>query len=298
MAWLAITLHAEADVADALSDALFELGALSVTVDDADAGTPDEAAQFAEPGLEAPRPWPHNVLTVLFDPGTDLQAAVAEASRLCGIPAPEFTVAQVADQDWVRATQSQFEPICVTGNLWIVPSWCSPPDPAAVNIAIDPGLAFGTGSHATTRLVLRWLVRTLQPGQTVLDYGCGSGILAIAASRLGAGEVWGVDIDPQALIAARDNALKNGVAQARFHSPEAAPAKAAQILVANILANPLVVLAPLLAPLCSARIALSGVLEAQAEEVIAAYSPSFHARVADREDGWVLIEGERRSAAP
>jgi len=295
MAWLSITLHADADAAESLADALVEAGALSVTVDDADAGTPDEAAQFAEPGLAAPRPWRHNVLTVLMESDADPAAVLAAAAHACGQAMPQFSVAAVADQDWVRATQAQFEPIRVDEGLWIVPSWCSPPEPAAINIAIDPGLAFGTGSHATTRLVLRWLAHHLEAGQYVLDYGCGSGILAIAAVRLGAGEAWGVDIDPQALIAARDNAAKNGVA-ASFYSPDATPERQADLLVANILANPLVVLAPLLASLCDGRIALSGVLEAQADEVLAAYAPHFSVRICDREDGWVLIEGERGEA--
>jgi ribosomal protein L11 methyltransferase len=297
MAWLAITLQADAEAAESLADALVEAGALSVTVDDADAGTPDEAAQFAEPGLAAPRAWPRNVLTILVAEDADPAAILAEAAQACGQPVPAYRVEPVADQDWVRATQAQFEPIRVTEGLWIVPSWCESPEPEAINIAIDPGLAFGTGSHATTRLVLRWLSSTLRPGQSVLDYGCGSGILAIAAGRLGAGDAWGVDIDPQALIAARDNATKNGVTAA-FFTPEAAPDRPAEILVANILANPLVVLAPLLASRSTGRIALSGVLESQAGEVIAAYAPYFDARKCESEDGWVLIEGERRMANP
>jgi ribosomal protein L11 methyltransferase len=199
----------------------------------------------------------------------------------------------VQDEDWVRKTQAQFEPIRVADGLWIVPSWCTPPDPSALNISIDPGLAFGTGSHPTTSLMLRWLAGRLKGGETVLDYGCGSGILAIVAARLGGRDVVGVDIDPQAVLAAHDNAAKNGVV-ARFFTPDASPEQTAEIVVANILANPLVVLAPLITGRCSHTVALSGILEAQADDVMAAYAAHFNLRVADREEGWVLITGTRR----
>jgi ribosomal protein L11 methyltransferase len=293
MAWLALKLHADASAAEALSDALIEAGALSVTCDDADAGTAAEAAQFGEPGLDVPRVWPRNVLTALVAADADAGAILAEASRICGIAVPASSIAPVEDQDWVRNTQAQFDPIPVADGLWIVPSWCTPPDPSAVNIEIDPGLAFGTGSHPTTLLMLRWLARTLRGGETVLDYGCGSGILAIVAARLGATDVIGIDIDPQAIGAANDNAAKNGV-EARFFLPDASPEQTAEIVVANILANPLVVLAPLISARCGHRVALSGILESQAGEVMDAYSAQFKLEVADREDGWVLITGERK----
>ena len=293
MAWLAIRLQAVADHTEALSDALIEAGALSVTCDDADAGTPAEAPQFGEPGIDAPRVWPRNILTALVPADADVASIIAIAANACGLPLPAYTTTQVEDEDWVRTTQAQFEPIRIADGLWIVPSWCAPPDPAALNIAIDPGLAFGTGSHPTTSLMLRWLARTLKGGETLLDYGCGSGILAIVAARLGARNVAGVDIDPQAVLAANDNAAKNGVA-ARFFTPDASPDRTAEIVVANILANPLVVLAPLITGCCSRLVALSGILEAQADEVIAAYSDHFNLEVASREEGWVLIAGTRR----
>lgn len=293
MAWLAIRLLAGAEHAEALSDALIEAGALSVTCDDADAGTPKEAPQFGEPGIDAPRVWARNILTALVPADADPGSIVSAAADACGLAQPGFSLEPVEDADWVRKTQAQFEPIRVTDKLWIVPSWCAPPDPSALNIAIDPGLAFGTGSHPTTSLMLRWLARTLQGGETVLDYGCGSGILAIVAARLGARDVVGVDIDPQAVLAANDNAAKNGVA-ARFFTPDASPDQTAEIVVANILANPLVVLAPLITRRCGRIVALSGILEAQAEDVIAAYAASFDIGVADREEGWVLVTGVRR----
>jgi ribosomal protein L11 methyltransferase len=292
MAWIALRLHASAEHADALADALIELGALSVTLDDADAGTPDEAAQFAEPGLAAPRAWAHNILTVLLDPHTHAAPLISEAAALCGMPTPEFSVDQVQDQDWVRATQAQFEPICVHQGLWIVPSWCTPPEPTAINISIDPGLAFGTGSHATTRLVLRWLANTISAQQRMLDYGCGSGILAIAAARLGAAQVLGVDIDPQALIAANENALKNQVT-IPFVAPADDPGGRFDVVVANILANPLIVLAPLIESRCLQHLALSGILQDQAKEVMTAYAPWFALKVCGEEDGWVLLAGTR-----
>jgi ribosomal protein L11 methyltransferase len=293
MAWLAISFKAAADVADAVSDALLEAGALSVSCDDADAGTADETAHFAEPGQDPPSAWRQNVLTALVEAGTDPRAVLEAAATDCGIPVPAFSVSLVEDQDWVRKTQLQFEPMRVAKGLWIVPSWCEPPEPDAINIRIDPGLAFGTGSHPTTRLMLRWLARTIIGGESLLDYGCGSGILAITAARLGARDVAGIDIDAQALHAAAVNAASNGV-RARFVSPEIACPEPAEIVVANILANPLIVLAPLLTSLCSHRLALSGILETQYDEVAAAYANVFDLESPDREDGWVLITGSRR----
>ena len=293
MAWLAIKLHAESEAAEALSDALLEAGAVSVSFDDADAGTPEEAAQFAEPGQAPPRAWQRNLLTALVAIGERPADIVAKAARECGLAIPPFSVSEVEDEDWVRSTQAQFEPIQVTDRLWIVPSWRSPPDPKALNISIDPGLAFGTGSHPTTRLVMRWLSRTLVPGMSVLDYGCGSGILAIVAARLGAHRTVGVDIDPLAVIAARDNAAKNSCA-VQFFAPEELPDQPSDLVVANILANPLIVLAPLIASNCRHALALSGVLVAQQEQVAEAYAPYFRIEVTDREDGWVLVTGARR----
>lgn len=293
MAWLAIKLHAEGRAAEAIADALIEAGALSVSCDDAEAGTQEESAQFAEPGMEPAQPWRRNLLTALVPGDCRPADIVAAAARECGIETPPFEFSVVEDEDWVRRTQLQFEPIRITDALWIVPSWCDPPDVNAVNVSIDPGLAFGTGSHPTTRMMLRWLERTLKGGETVLDYGCGSGILAVVAFRLGARDVSGVDIDPQAILAAEENAAKNGAA-VRFFTPDAFHADPSEIVVANILANPLIVLAPLITTNCASRVALSGILDAQAEEVAAAYAGQFDIRVADREEGWVLLTGKRR----
>ncbi|MCC6197698.1 MAG: 50S ribosomal protein L11 methyltransferase, partial [Burkholderiales bacterium] len=196
----------------------------------------------------------------------------------------------VADEDWVRKTQAQFGPIEVAPGLFIVPTWSQPPDPAAVNIRLDPGLAFGTGSHPTTRLCLAYLRTALRGGESVLDYGCGSGILAIAAARLGASRVTGVDVDPQALGASAANAQANAVAAA-FVSPEELPPGRFDVVVANILANPLVLLAPVLCARVAphGRIALSGVLAEQADAVAAAYAPWFTLAATEASDGWVLL---------
>ncbi len=292
---MSLIVRADARVADALSDALLEEGALSVSVEDAGAGTADEAPLYGEPGMRLETAWPQSLITALCAQQADAARLIAAACAHIGLPQPpDYRLEPVAEQDWVRASQSQFEAMRISEKLWIVPSWAVAPDPQAINLALDPGLAFGTGSHPSTRLCLRWLERTIRGGERVLDYGCGSGILAIAALRLGASAALGVDVDPQALVAARANAERNRV-DARFFNSETAPAIQADLVVANILANPLIMLAPLLAAHTAkgGRIALSGILETQAEEVMAAYAPWFALRVAEAEDDWALLVGER-----
>jgi ribosomal protein L11 methyltransferase len=297
MAWLSIAFEIPAADVEAVSDALLEAGAVSVDVTDADAGTAAEQPVFAEPGSPEPRPWGRSRVSVLVAAGEDAGTIVAAACAHAGIAPPPYQSVAVADQDWVRASRDQFTPIRVSRRLWIVPSWHAAPDPGAINIALDPGLAFGTGSHPTTKLCLAWLERTLRGGEAVIDYGCGSGILAIAAMKLGAARADGVDIDAQALLAARANAIQNRV-QAEFHGAAAAIRKPAQIVVANILAHPLIVLAPLLARLAApaGRLALAGVLAGQADEVRAAYEPWFEFGAPGREEDWVLLDGTRREA--
>lgn len=292
MAWLSLKLAVDGDRAEALSDALMAAGALSVAIEDRDAGTAAEEAQFGEPGLADPKSWQHNWLVVLLDADTDVPALIAGL----GLPADtECQLDTVEEQDWVRLTQSQFDPIPISGRLWIVPSWHETPDPQAITIVLDPGLAFGTGSHPTTRLCLKWLEANLQPGASVLDYGCGSGILAIAAARLGAAAVVGVDIDPQAVQAAADNAGRNGAA-IPFMLPEQLRPGLYDVVVANILTNPLKALMPLLAAHVrpGGRIVLSGILEAQAEEVMTIYAQAFAMRHEATEEGWALLTGTRK----
>jgi ribosomal protein L11 methyltransferase len=296
--WLSITLELDGTRAEAVSEALVEAGALSVSMEDAQAGGPGEDAQFGEPDSSPPRPWRRTRLVALAEPGASAAALVGRAARDCGIEAPAFQVGRVEDDDWVRRTQAQFAPIRCGERIWIVPSWHAAPDPGALNIRLDPGLAFGTGSHPTTRLVLGWLERAVRAGDRVLDYGCGSGILALAAARLGAREVAATDLDPLALEATASNARANGVAVG-VTAPESIPAGTFDIVVANILANPLIALEPVLAARARAggRLALSGILAAQADEVIAAYAADFDCAPGAAEEGWVLVEGRRRSAS-
>ena len=291
----ALRFDAEVDSADRWSDALLEAGAQSVDIADARAETAEEAAVYDEPG-EPGEPrfrWPLCRLTALYAGGDQLAAALTRLGA-AGLKLPPHETFDVPDHDWVRATQAQFAPLEITSALWIVPSWHEPVDPAAINLRLDPGLAFGTGSHPTTRLCLKWLARELRGGETLLDYGCGSGILAIAACRLGASRVVGTDIDPQALIASRANARRNDVDPA-FVPVEELPAEAFDVIVANILANPIISLAPSFARRlrCGGRIVLSGILDAQADAVIAAHERWFNIRVCESEDGWVALAGMR-----
>lgn len=293
--WLSVTLEAEAERAEALSEALMDQGALSVSIEDADAGTTAERPQFGEPGHLPTGLWDHSRVVALVETDVDLAPLLARAAAQAGFDAvPRFSVEEVAEQDWVQLTQSQFDPIRITDRLWIVPSWHQAPDPGAINIELDPGMAFGTGSHPTTHLCLEWVTEEVGPGHRVLDYGCGSGILGIAAARMGAAEVLGVDIDEKALEAAADNAARNGVALRLQHSAEPLEARFDRV-VANILTNPLCVLAPVLAARVApgGRLALSGVLESQAEQVIAAYAPYLPLRVGATREGWVRLEGAR-----
>lgn len=291
--WVSAAIETPATHAEALSDALLEAGAISVTVEDAQAGTALETPQFGEPGSPTTPLWEHSRVVALFEPADDLKARIAAAVRAAGIdPSPEPAFTDIAEQDWVRLTQSQFDPIRISGRLWIVPSWHVAPDPDAINLELDPGLAFGTGSHPTTRLCLEWLEANVTPGCSVLDYGCGSGILGIAALKLGAGDVLGIDIDPAALTAAADNAARNGVSMRLARSSDRLDETCDRV-VANILTNPLMLLAPLLTARVKpgGRLALSGVLESQADQVIAAYAPYLALSIGAVHEGWVRLEG-------
>lgn len=275
MPWLALTVEVEGAAAEAFTDALLEAGARSVDIDEPEARL--------------------TCVTAVLDAAGDAQALLRAACRACGIaPVPACQLARLGDEDWVRRSQSQFVPVSIGARLWIGPRWHAPPA-GMTAVRIDPGLAFGTGSHASTRLCLEFLVRTLGGGERVLDYGCGSGILAIAAAKLGASRVDAVDLDPQALEAARENAHVNGVA-IRALPAEALEPALYDVVVSNILAQPLIVLAPLLeariAP--GGRIALSGLLDWQAPEVLQAYSGRCGMKLASVQDHWALLEGRRR----
>lgn len=283
--------------AEPLSDALMAQGALSTAIEDAHAGTNQEQAIFGEPGMPAEQVWQKSIIIALFNAETDLGAVLSAAAANAGMDVPAYALETVPEQDWVRLTQSQFEPIRISERLWITPSWHPLPQEAGtVNLRLDPGLAFGTGSHPTTHLCLQWLDQHLNGGESVLDYGCGSGILAIAALKLGAGSACGVDIDPQAIRASRDNAAQNQV-NAHFCLPDTLPENQFDIVVANILANPLRVLADMLAARTRAngQIVLSGILAEQAQELGDIYAQWFELDPPCADNGWVRISGRRKS---
>lgn len=294
MHWISVSFEIGASEVEAITDALLAAGALAVDVEDAQAGTEREEPLFAE-GAEPPGSWRLNVVRALLAAEADAGAVVAAACALAGVAAPRHTTETVPDRDWVRQTQAQFQPIQITPKLWVVPSWHTPPDPGALNVTLDPGLAFGTGNHATTRLCLRWLARTIAGGESVIDYGCGSGLLAIAAMKLGAASATGIDVDDQALLAARGNAIQNRV-HVEFRAAADRAGRAADIVVANILAHPLIVLAPVLAGLTAPRgsLALAGILAPQAAEVRAAYGEWFDMVPDSEEENWVLLAGVRK----
>jgi ribosomal protein L11 methyltransferase len=293
---------ADAGSAEAWSDALLEAGALSVGVEDADAQSESEQPIYAEPGQDPPAAWRLNRLRVLLGPDrTAGQVLALAAKRLGRAPPAIASLHPITERDWVRASQAQFSPMQI-GRLWIVPSWSDPPDPLAVNLRLDPGLAFGTGTHPSTRLCLQWLESHVQPGMRVLDYGCGSGILAIAAARLGARSVTGVDIDPLALQAARQNSRLNQV-QADYTEPGSlsseGPLSRFDVVIANILANPLILLAPVLVGHLAdpGSIVLSGVLARQADALVHAYrtaDPRLSLSVWGGDGEWVCLTGQLR----
>ncbi len=294
----ALTLLAPADSVEAIStllDAAF--GALSVTVEDADAGSADERAVFDEPGTGATGHWLRARITALF--AAEEQATVAATQAIAGAAGAGIHIERIAvvdDLDWVRLTQAQFGPSEIEPGFWIVPSWSAVPPGATRVIRLDPGMAFGTGTHPTTRMCLRWMAGAARtaasPWPQVLDYGCGSGVLAIAAAMLGAGAVSAVDIDPVAVETTRANAAANDVRIQASHVDDVAGRYA--LVVANILATPLKLLAPALVSHldAGAMLVLSGILESQAGELADAYAPWLVLRVAALDDGWILMTGE------
>lgn len=292
MPWLQVRLAIGPEQAETYEDALLEVGAVSVTFMDA------EDQPIFEPELNTTPLWAHTHLLALFEADTPVDAVFAHLQLLTDAPLPDHHAEVIEDQDWERSWMDNFQPMRFGQRLWIVPSWHQAPEPDAVNLLLDPGLAFGTGTHPTTALCLEWLDGQRLAGQQVLDFGCGSGILAIAALLLGAREAVGTDIDVQALEASRDNAERNGLAAERLplYLPERLPALQADVLVANILAGPLVSLAPQLQTLVrpGGLLALSGILAEQGEEVAKAYAGAFDLDPIAVRDGWVRISGRRR----
>jgi ribosomal protein L11 methyltransferase len=296
MPFTSLSLILNENQADAFGDQLMELGAISVNVEDAEEGTANEKPIFGEPGA-ATGMWAKSKLTALFQDGVDAKRKGCEAASMLGFVSLQFAVETVEDIDWVQQNRDQFQPIKISDRVWIVPTWHVAPDDDAINIALDPGAAFGTGSHPTTRLCLQWLEANLRADKkpTMLDYGCGSGILAIAAKKFGASTTVGVDIDVQAIEAACYNATQNAVDIA-FSTTDVALDFVADITVANILANPLKVLAPLLAShtISGGQLALAGILDHQADDIIVIYQPWFDLQVWRSTEGWSCIAGVRK----
>jgi ribosomal protein L11 methyltransferase len=294
VSWLLLKIQANDQNADSISDALMELGALSASIEDAHAETVAEQAIFGEPGDPPPGIWQKNIVTAMLDTSTDVIQLLHNLKEATNIAQFSYVTETIEEQDWVRATQAQFDPIQITEKLWIVPTWHTSPNQEAINIILDPGLAFGTGSHPTTHLCLEWLTQQTQLND-VLDYGCGSGILAIAAEKLGAKKVVGVDIDDQAIIASRFNAEQNKTNIAFFDANEFAD-QTFDIVVANILSSALMVLAPALAKYCKTggKIALSGILEEQTDALVARYSEWFTMDAQTQKDAWILLTGVKK----
>lgn len=296
---LEITLLADENAVEALSDAMIDAGAVSVSIEDAHADTADEQPLYGEPGMDdSRRSWAQSRLRVLIEQD-HADTIINAACTAAGLNLVVEQRVSIADTDWVRHTQAQFPPTQISERLWIVPTWHDPPPPPACVVRLDPGVAFGTGTHPTTRMCLRWLDQNLRPGSSVLDYGCGSGILAIAAAKLGAGNVVGIDIDPQALDAARANANANHVAASYTDSHGLSLcATTFDIVLANILSNPIKLLAPALIARVAAggSLVLSGILERQADEIITSYrtvDESLPMSIWSADDGWVCLSGTR-----
>jgi len=294
MAWIQLTFEAPRDEAQRLSDALEESGALSVSIEGAD------AEPIFETDWNDNRPaWKQARVRALFEQDADIDAALQMAAKLMGVAAlPPHRTETVADQDWARVWMDRWQPLRFGANLWVVPSWLTPPDPQGVNLILDPGMAFGTGTHATTGLCLEWLAAHPPRGLEVIDFGCGSGILAIAALKLGARSALGTDTDPQALVTARENAERNAVADRLVLClpPDVPELASAEVVLANILAPALIGLAPRLTALTrpDGFLILSGLLASQADEVAAAYAGRFDIERHTRDD-WAMLVAHRRS---
>ena len=295
MSYQQVNIPVAESVAETFSDALMNNGALSAAIEDAFAGTSNEQPIFGEPDMPQQQFWQQSKIVALFDEHADVAKCVSNAADEINLPLPQYTIESLAEQDWVRLTQSQFDPIKISDRLWITPTWHDFPDENAINLRLDPGLAFGTGSHPTTHLCLQWLDNHLQGGETVLDYGCGSGILTIAAIKLGAAHATGVDIDEQAIKASNDNAQQNHV-QAAFYLPKHLPEGQFGVVVANILANPLRMLGEMLAARTriGGHIVLSGILAEQIEEMSNIYAKWFDLAPAIVDNGWACISGTKK----
>ncbi len=293
MSFQQITIFGTSADISLLSDIFFELGALSTTIEDEFANTNKEQPIFNEPTLNSSSNitlWEHSKLTILFDDIVDILPIIKQANAVFESTF-EYTITKINDQNWVALTQSQFHPIKISEKLYIVPSWHKPPNPKAINIILDPGLAFGTGTHPTTFMCLKWISQHANKYTSMLDYGCGSGILAVSGKKMGISDVYGIDIDPQAIESSTYNAKNNQVSVSWYlaQNNEINTIKC-DLVVANILSIPLKTLAPLLANHTHHTLILSGILDEQYEELKTIYSAWFDVVKRDTLDGWVLIE--------
>jgi len=295
MSWTNLLVQTKKKEVDSISDFLLELGAISTSIQDSNLNQNNEELIFGEPNNQSQQFWENNTVQALFENSIDIEIIKAALMAKFDTPKNFIEASNIQDQDWVKLTQSQFSPIKIHDKLWIIPTWHEIQDKKALNLILDPGLAFGTGTHPTTHLCLLWLLDNVNKDVTVLDYGCGSGILGIAAKKIGAKKVFGVDIDDQAIKSSRDNAEINNV-EIFWNNTEIKVDYGTDLVVANILSSALSVLAPALAGHCNpnGKIALSGILQSQEKELKKIYSQWFDLQPTNYKDGWVLISGIKR----
>ena len=285
MSWVNLSIVSSREQADEFSDFLLDHGALSSSIQDKNLNNNNEEMIFGEPHNGPQRFWQLTQIDALFNNDSEAKKTLAALENVFNVKL-KSAFKNIEDQDWVKLTQAQFHPISIRNKVWIIPSWHNIEDEKATNIILDPGLAFGTGSHPTTHLCIEWLLDNMEKGDNVLDYGCGSGILAICAKKLGANNVLGVDIDPQAIIASNQNAAVNNVS-IRLNDTKESFSFQSNIIVANILSSALKVLAPAIASSClqKGKIALSGILESQENEIKDIYSSWFSMKRSSYKEG-------------
>ena len=295
MSWANLIVQINKEDVDSISDFLIELGAISTSIEDTNLNQKNEELIFGVPNIESQQFWENNTVQALFEKKINIEIIKAAIKNKFTDAILSLSTKDVEDTDWVKSTQTQFSPIRINDKLWIIPTWHKIQDKNAINLLLDPGLAFGTGAHPTTHLCLLWLLDNINQNLSVLDYGCGSGILGIAAKKIGAKKVIGVDIDSQAVKASKDNSEMNNVKISWSNAKEKIDFKA-DLIVANILSSALSILAPILAEysITNGRIALSGILESQEDDIKKIYSPWFDFDPSYKKDGWILISGTKR----